>query len=96
MSKKSFKPSAEEVKSNPALSYFTEPEQEAESTRPIKEIKSRRYNLLIRPSLLKDLKKIATMKRTSVNDLINTTLEAYTGQETAAIEKYNITFTEDN
>lgn len=95
MAKKNFKTDKEEITVNPALSYFTDKEPEAERAEPAKENKSRRLNILIRPSLLKDITKIATMNRTSTNDLINTVLEAYAEQEAATIEKYNHTFTEE-
>lgn len=56
--------------------------------------KSKRLNLLLRPALLEDLKKIAAMERTSVNDLINTVLGEYAEQEAEQIEKYNSVFGE--
>lgn len=58
------------------------------------ETKSKRLNLLLYPSLLEDLKKIAAMQRTSVNDLINTVLSDYREQEADQIDRYNKTFTE--
>lgn len=56
--------------------------------------KSKRLNLLLRPALLEDLKKIAAMERTSVNDLINTVLGEYAEREADQIEKYNSVFGE--
>lgn len=56
--------------------------------------KSKRLNLLLRPALLEDLKKIAAMKQTSVNNLINTVLGEYAEQEAEQIEKYNSVFGE--
>ena len=53
------------------------------------ETKSKRLNLLIYPSLLKDIKKIATVKRTSVNDLINTVLGEYIQTEATKIKRYD-------
>ena len=52
------------------------------------ERKSKRLNLLLKPSLFEDLRKIAKVHDTSVNDLINTVLEAYTGDHAEDIEKY--------
>ena len=61
------------------------------------ERKSKRLNLLLKPSLFEDLRKIAQLQRTSVNDLINTVLEAYTGDHAEDIEKYNTVWeSEDN
>ena len=56
------------------------------------ERKSKRLNLLLKPSLFEDLRKIAQLQRTSVNDLINTVLEAYRGEHTEDIEKYKAVF----
>ena len=41
------------------------------------EAKSKRFNMLIRPSTYEKLKKIAEYRCTSVNDLINTIVESY-------------------
>jgi len=43
------------------------------------EAKSKRFNMLMRPSLYAQLKKTAEYKGTSVNDLINTIIESYMG-----------------
>lgn len=89
MAKKTFKTATQEQQANPALSYISEgkPEQE-------QELKSKRLNLLIRPSVYADIEKIAAMKRVSTNDLINTILDEYREREAAAVEKYNATFGE--
>lgn len=60
----------------------------------VNEIKSKRLNLLLYPSLLNDLKKIAAMKRTSVNDLINDVLTQYTDKNINMINEYNSVFKE--
>jgi len=41
------------------------------------EAKSKRFNMLIRPSTYNSLKKMSEIKGTSVNDLINKIVEAY-------------------
>jgi len=56
------------------------------------ESKSKRLNLLVYPSLLEDLKKIATMERKSVNDLINTVLLNYAYKNKDQIERYDDIF----
>lgn len=56
------------------------------------EIKSKRLNLLIYPSLLNSLKKIAHMQRRSVNELINDVLSRYAEQEAKTIDTYNKVF----
>lgn len=73
----------------------TQPEKKTKQGRsPEQQTKSKRLNLLLRPALLEDLKKIAAMERTSVNDLINTVLGEYAEQEAEQIEKYNSVFGE--
>lgn len=90
MSKKSFK--AE----NPALAYIgtAAPAQEPapQKTRRKAESKSKRLNLLVYPGVYEDLTKVATMKRTSVNDLINTILKDYTEAEADTVKKYDSVF----
>jgi predicted HicB family RNase H-like nuclease len=57
-----------------------------------RETKSRRLNLLLQPSLLDNMTKIARMKQTSVNDLINTVLRSYIEQEATVVERYEEVF----
>ena len=57
-----------------------------------KETKSKRLNLLIQPSKSLQLNKIATMKRTSVNIIINDLIQKYVKKEELAIKKYDETF----
>lgn len=57
-----------------------------------KENKSKRLNLLLRPSVMEDLQKIATMRRTSVNDLINGALVAFARENRADIEQFDEVF----
>ncbi len=56
------------------------------------ETKSKRLNLIIRPSLFKDFTKAAHMKRTSVNDLLNQLMAEYIEKEAETILQYNKTF----
>lgn len=56
------------------------------------ETKSKRLNLLIYPSLLVKLKKIAAMQRQSVNDLINNVLNDYTERNRPKIKRYDSIF----
>lgn len=53
------------------------------------EVKSKRLNLLLKPSLFEKISKIATVDRTSVNDIVNRALEQYAQQKSDAIERYN-------
>jgi|WetSurMetagenome_2_1015567.scaffolds.fasta_scaffold441848_2 hypothetical protein len=56
------------------------------------ETKSKRLNLLIRPSLMNDFMKIAYMRRTSVNDLINRLIDVCVENEGSLIEDYDRLF----
>jgi len=56
------------------------------------ETKSKRLNLLIKPSLLQDFSKVAHMKRASVNSLLNMLIADYVKKEAATIQQYNQTF----
>ena len=56
------------------------------------ETKSKRLNLLLQPSLLEDLSKVAFMNKDSVNNLINSALIEYRDAHKQDIEKYNKVF----
>jgi predicted HicB family RNase H-like nuclease len=91
MAKKSFK-------SNPALQFIstanedTDNKQYTDNTDNKQERKTKRLNLLIQPSILENLSKIAHMKQTSVNDLISSVLKNYAETEEEAIIMYNKVF----
>lgn len=91
---KSFKANMEETKSNAALAFITQP-QEVETKEQEKETKSKRVNLLVKPSVYEALTKVAAMKRTSVNDLLNTIAAEYAASNAQLIEKYDRTFAEE-
>ncbi len=57
-----------------------------------RETKSKRLNLLVKPSILDDIKKIAVMHQVSVNDLINQLLDRYRIENNKDIQSYNSTF----
>jgi hypothetical protein len=59
-----------------------------------REVKSKRINVLILPSIADKLKKVSAIKRTSVNDLINTYLNERLDQETDALRRFNEVFGE--
>ena len=90
MAKKTFKGTAEHIKAAPALSFISE------IGAPIaddgREIKSKRINLLIKPTLYKNIEKVATMERISTNELINRVLEQYAREQADVIAKYDETF----
>lgn len=88
-SKKSFKTELGKG-SGAAASYLTTTQSTV--TNEVNELKSKRVNLLIKPSVYQDIAKIATMKRISVNELINTALESYAADHKELIAKYNKTF----
>ena len=101
MAKKTFK-------DNPALQFintvtdeYTDNTQNTDNTHNTpntdiyyQERKSKRLNLLLQPSIFEDLSKIAYIKKTSVNDLINSILKGFAETETASVDKYNEIFPE--
>lgn len=56
---------------------------------PEKETKSKRLNLLIKPSLLEDFNKVAFMERNSMNDIINTLIKSYCDAHREEINAYD-------
>ncbi len=58
------------------------------------ETKSKRLNLLIRPGVLKEFAKIAYMRHTSVNDLINRLISEHNAHEADTIRQYDRLFKE--
>ncbi|NTW83779.1 MAG: hypothetical protein HGB36_10510 [Chlorobiaceae bacterium] len=56
------------------------------------ETKSKRLNLLIRPSLMDDFTKIAYMRRTSINDLINRLVDECVERDASLIDDYDRLF----
>lgn len=93
MAKKTFKGTADTVKTTPALSFISEVAAPIVTTEG-KETKSKRLNLLIKPTLYRNIEKIATMERISTNELINRVLEQYAREQAEAIAKYDTTFNE--
>lgn len=73
MAKKSFNLNERIQQSNPALPFIS-----SAPTGEISETKSKRVQLLIRPSLYAKLKAGADRERRSLNDYVNIILEDYT------------------
>lgn len=89
MSKKSFKDI------NPVMQFITKAEtQETDKTDNTQhthsgpETKSKRLNLLLYPSIYRDLEKIARVDGVSVNELINSVLDEFRDQRSEAIKRY--------
>ena len=59
-----------------------------------KETKSKRLNVLIRPSLFEDASKIAHMQRISVNELIHLAVEKYVIENEEEVTKYDTVYGE--
>lgn len=59
------------------------------------ETKTKRLNLLMLPSVCEDITKIATMKRKSTNDLINSILQAYIEENQELLIKYDEVFKDE-
>ena len=88
MARKSFKADMAQQPMNPAATYITT----TDVGEPEREFKAKRLNLMIRPSVHERLVKIAAMKRTSVNDLIDKAMEEYADTNAELVRKYNDTF----
>lgn len=58
------------------------------------ERKTKRLNLLVQPSSIEALNKVAYIKRSSINDLINTLIREYVSKEAEAIAQYDHIFHE--
>jgi len=79
---------------NPAMAYITPKAQETEHTR-YTETKTMRINLIIQPTLHKDMKKLATMQRISINELVTRVLRDYAEANTDTIDRYIKVFGEE-
>ena len=97
---KTFKGAMEQAEKSAAFSFITQTQEQREQLSPTgsgtgEETKSKRFNLLIKPSTHKNIGKIATMQRVSTNELINKVLEEYAAAHKDKIEAYNATFGEE-
>ena len=90
MAKKSFKAEMETHDSSAAMAFISR-RQDEETT----ERKSKRLNLLIKPSLYANMRKIAHMERTSVNNLMDIALNEYAEAHKEQIEAYNAIYGEE-
>ncbi|MCQ2595900.1 MAG: hypothetical protein MJ196_11620 [Treponemataceae bacterium] len=79
---------------SPALAFITKTAEQPTTTKNTsgEENKSQRVQLLMKPSTVADLDKIATMQRISRNELINDICAAYAAQHGDLIAKYDETF----
>lgn len=59
------------------------------------ETKSKRLNLLVKPSVYEDFRKIATMEQESVNGLLNLLMEEVVNENKEQIELFNKVFPND-
>lgn len=70
----------------------TEIVQDTQNTQNAKETKSKRLNVLIRPSLFESASKVAHMQRISVNELIHLAVEKYVEESGDEVKKYDEIF----
>lgn len=78
--------------SNPALQFISSPaDEQAEKEH---ETRSRRMNILLKPSTAEDLMTLAAANRTSANNLINEIIEEYIESNRDTVNKYNEMFGE--
>ena len=87
-------PEAPELQPKPEKKQAVKPAVKKVDAEPEakKETKSKRLNLLLQPSVLEDLSKVAFMQKDSVNNLINTALLEYRDAHKDLIDKYNKVF----
>ena len=75
---------------SPASAFISAPIQE--EPREKKETKSVRVNLLFRPSTKTNIEKLAYLKKSSLNDFINTVLDEYISEHEDDIARYDSIF----
>ncbi|PDH77213.1 hypothetical protein AO457_02455 [Oenococcus oeni] len=77
-----------------AASFISEADTEKRPGRPASkgETKSRRTNILFKPSTYEDLQTLALLKRTSVNELLNQLAEEAVAQNRSDIDRFNKDF----
>lgn len=89
--------------SGAAMAYIT-PEQTKKAPKQAErgkaptatpERKTQRIGLILRPSVVAGLRKVAAMERTTVNDLIDRMAAQYVAAHIDLIQKYNKIFKED-
>lgn len=79
-------------KKSPAMAFISDPEAlEAEKA---KKAKTSRMNILLYPETREKLEKIAYVRKTSANNLINEIIEEYAAEHKAEITKYDKFFSE--
>lgn len=91
-SKKNFKSEVQQPRPA-AASFISKPE--AEDNPEAVELKSKRLNLLLKPSIFTGLDKIRTMQRVSFNEAVNKALSEYVEAHADLIAKFDATFTDD-
>jgi hypothetical protein len=62
----------------------------SEATQPPRELKTKRFNVVLPPSLHDDMRKIATVKRISLNEAVCRALAEYRTRESRALDKFEI------
>ena len=84
-SKKTFKAEVQQAKPAAAASFISKPDDGVE-------LKSKRLNLLLKPSIFTGVDKIATMRRVSFNEAVNQALSEYVEAHADLIAKYDDVF----
>jgi len=87
---------------NPASKYINTPDTDNKQITDSKqntvdeETKTKRLNLLIKPSVYEQFKKVATMEQDSVNNLINNIMENVVEENKDKIEVYDKVFKDND
>ena len=88
MTKKTFKENIAEAAQPAAMRFISQPEAEHAPLPDARESRSRRLNLLIKPSTAEALYKIAFVKKTTVNGIINDLAEQFIRENADTLAKY--------
>ena len=91
MAKKSFKADMETQTSGAAMAFISRPQDNEEAI----ERKTKRLNLLIKPSAYAALRKIAHMNRVSTNGLIDVILDDYIKANNDKVMEYAAIYGEE-
>lgn len=82
----------EAKKKSPAMAFISDPEAlEAEKA---KKTKTSRMNIMLYPETREKLEKIAYVRRTSANNLLNEIIEEYAAEHKTELAKYDKFFSE--
>lgn len=95
MAEKSFKKPAKEKKEKDTVEAFLTKPTQKEIPMPAPamdetETRTKRFNCVLRPSLHKQMKKVAYMEQRSVSNMVEAAVEEYVNSRASLIYQYNM------